>query len=129
MELRCELPQLLVVVPRPPQCQRHYRHVVDGTRLNHGGRSPRRDQRDVRGQLLIEPDERALVVFPYQEADDDHRAARARRRVQVLDARNLPEQLLERTGDALFNLSWRRPGHRHEHVNHRHDDLRFFLAR
>src|SRR6185369_2340968 len=53
----------------------------------------------------------------------------ARGRVEVLDARDLPQQSLEWLGDALFDLLGGRPGHSHEDVAHRDDDLRLFFAR
>ena len=53
----------------------------------------------------------------------------ARGGVEVLDARDLPEQLLHRPGDALLDLRRRCAGQLDEDVDHRHDDLRLFLAR
>ena len=83
----------------------------------------------MRGQLLVEPHQRVFFVFADQEADDHHRLTRARRRIEILDARNLPEQLLERARQPLLDFHSTRARHRQEHIDHRHDDLRLFLAR
>jgi hypothetical protein len=124
-----DLPKLEVVVVRSPQGQRHDRHVVDRARLHkrrgHAGRQPI----EVRGDLLVQANERPLLVFANEEADDDHRLAGARGGVEVLDARHFPQQLLERRGHTLLYLACRRAGHLDEDVDHRHDDLRLFLAR
>ena len=56
------------------------------------------------GELLVQPHERALLVLADEEADDDQRSFVAGRGVDVLDAGYLPEQLLDRPRDALFDL-------------------------
>src|SRR5688572_19666672 len=81
------------------------------------------------GKLLIEPHERVFLVLADQEADHDHRLSRARGGIQILDAGNFPEQLFDRAREPLLHLGGRSARHRDEHIDHRHDDLRLFLAR
>ena len=50
-------------------------------------------------------------------------------RVDVLDAVDLVEDLLQRRGDQLLDFGRRVAGEVDEHVGQRHDDLRVFLAR
>ena len=129
LQLCRHLPQPHVVVAAAPQRQGHDRHVVDRARLDERAPTRRAGCGRVGRQLLVEPDERALLVLADEEADDHHRAAGARGRVDVLDAGHLPEQLLDRARDALLDLGRRRARHVDEHVDHRHDDLRLLLAR
>src|SRR5262245_61427596 len=69
------------------------------------------------------------MLLVHLEPDYDHRLSGTRSRVDVFDARHFPKQLLYRTSDPLFNICRCRPRHLDEHVNHRHDDLRFLFAR
>ena len=82
----------------------------------------------MRGQLLVQTDERALFVFANQESDDDHGAAGHGGRVQIFDARHFPEPLFDRPRDALLDLGGRCPWHLDDHVDHRHNDLRLLLS-
>ena len=129
MQLRRELPHLHIVVVRAGQRERHHRHVVDRAGLHHRWRHAWRQCARVRGELLIQPDERLLFVLSDEESDDDHGATAAGGGVDVLDTGYLPQQLLDRPGDTLFDFGRRRAWHPDEHVDHRHDDLRLFFAR
>ncbi len=82
----------------------------------------------MRRQLVLEPDQAALLVLSDQEAHDHRALAWARGGVDVLDARDLREQALHGLGDARLDLPGGGAGHAHEHVDHGHDDLRLFLA-
>src|SRR5690348_1338243 len=50
-------------------------------------------------------------------------------RVDVLDARNLAQQLLHWHANPLLHFARRRSRHLHEDVEHGYDDLRLLLAR
>src|SRR4029450_12580696 len=88
-----------------------------------------RQRRRVRRELLVQPDQRALLVLSDEEPHHDHRTTRTRRRVEVLDTGDFPQELLNRAGHALLDLRGRGTWHVDEDVDHRHDDLRLFLPR
>ena len=121
--------QLIVRVPRRPHRDGQDRHVVDRARLDDGTDHARRDAVRVRGELLVEANERGFQGLVHREAGDDHRLSGARGRVDVFHAGHFPEQLLQRTRDPLFDVRRCRPGHLDEDVDHRHDNLRFLFAR
>ena len=128
-ELGREQAQRVVVVAFAPQRHRQDRHVVDRARLDQRTDDARGDAIGVRRQLLIQADERPRLVLADIEAHDDHRRGRDWRWSRGTRRRDLPEQLLQRSGDALLDFGRRGAGHLHEDVDHRHDDLRLFLAR
>src|ERR1019366_6654443 len=115
--------------PLAPECECQDRHVVNGARLHQRRRCARRDQVQVRIQLLVQPHDALLFVLPHQEANNRHGHAGAGGRIDILHARDLPQQFLHRLRDALLHFARRRAGHLHENVDHRHDDLRLLLAR
>src|SRR5262249_20006941 len=80
-------------------------------------------------KLLVELDQRALDVVADAVADNDQRSPRLARGVDELDARDLPEQSLERRRDPVLDLLGAGAGHGHLVVDHRHLDLRLLLAR
>jgi hypothetical protein len=122
------LPQLEIVVAGAPQRQRHDRHVVDRAGLDERHRGAGRNQVEIRRELLVESNERGFFLFAHPEADDDHGHPGVRRGVDVLHAGDLPDQLFHRARDALLDFRGARARQFHEDVNHRNDDLRFFLA-
>ena len=97
--------------------------------LTSGWEAPGRDQVEVGEELLVEADDALLFVLPDVEAHDRERHAGAGGGVDVLDAGDLPEQLLHGLGDALFHFVRGGAGHLHEDVDHGDDDLGLFLAR
>ena len=103
--------------------------IVDRARLDERGHHAGGHQVDIGMQLLIQPHDAFLFVLTHLEPDDRERHAGRRGRIDVLHAGDLPQEFLHRLGDALFHFACRRAGHRHEHVDHRHDDLRFLFAR
>ena len=129
LELGGEAPQLVSRVALAPERHGEHRNVVDRARLHERRRSPRRDDVHVRRELVLEPDHAPLFVLADLEAHDHHGEAGAGGRVQVLDAGDLPEQPLEGLRNALLDLLRGGPGHAHEHVAHRDDNLRLLLAR
>ncbi len=129
VQLRRQQPQLVVVVTGRPERHAENRHVVDRAELDEGPLRTRWNLVDVAVQLLVQAHHRPLLVLADLEADDDQRPARTRRGVHVLDAGNLPEQFLDGSGDALLDLRRRGAREIDEHVHHRDDDLRLFLAR
>jgi hypothetical protein len=124
-----ERSQLIVRVTRRPHRDGQDRHIVDRARLDDGPDDAWWDAIRIRGQFLIEANERGFLRLVHLEADDDHRLSGTRGRVDVFHAGHFPEQLLHRTRDPLFDIRRCRPRHLDEHVNHRHDDLRFLFAR
>ena len=128
-QLDGERSQLIVRVTRRPHRDGKDRHIVDRARLDEGPDDAWRDAIRIRGQFLIEANERGFLRLVHREADDDHRLSGTRGRVDVFHAGHFPEQLLQRTRDPLFDIRRCRPRHLDEHVNHRHDDLRFLFAR
>ena len=118
-----------IVVAAAGERQRENGHIVDGARLHQRLRSARRDQIEIGEQLLVQADDALLFVLAHIETHDRQRHAGAGSGVDVLDARNLPEQFLHGPGDALLHLVRRSSGHLNEDVDHRHDDLRLLFAR
>ena len=72
-DLRRHAPQLEIAVALAPQRQRQNRHIVDRARLDQRRRRARRDQIEVRGELLVQPDDALLLVLADVEAHDRHR--------------------------------------------------------
>ena len=128
-QLRGQRAQLVVSVSRRPESDRHDRHVVDRPRLDDRAGDARRNAIGVRGELLVEPDERGFLGLADHEPDDHHRLAGRRRRVDVLHAGHFPDELFERPGHALLDLRRRGARHRRQDVDHRDDDLRLLFAR
>ena len=129
IHLRHQPAQREVIVARAVERQRQDRHVVDGLGLDEREGDAVRDAVEVRLQLLVELHQAALHVLAHLEAHDDQALAGARGGVDVFDAGDFPEQLLHRPGGALLDFLGAEAGHGHQHVDHRHLDLRLLLAR
>src|SRR6266545_4199717 len=121
--------QLVVRVTWRPQRDGENRHVIDGARFDDWADDTRRNPVCVRGELLIQADERPVLRFAHLEPDDHHRLTGAGSGIEILDAGNLPQQLLHRPRHALFDIGRRRARHLDEDVHHGDDDLRLFFAR
>ena len=104
-------------------------HVVDLDRLDDPAGHARRHDVEVLVDLLVELDQAPLAVLAHVVADGDDRLVLAAHRVDVLDAVDLVEDLLQRRGDQLLDFRRRVAGEVDVHVGQRHDDLRVFLAR
>ncbi len=103
-------------------------HVVDLDRLDDPALHARRDDVEVLVDALVQLDEAAFAVFADVEADGDDGLVRAGHRVDVLDAVDLVEDLLQRGGDELLDLFGAVAGEVDVHIGQRDDDLRVFLA-
>jgi hypothetical protein len=122
-------PQLIVAVALRPHGDRQDRHIVNRAGPDDRTDNTRRNPIGIGGELLIEPDESRFLGFADLEADDHHRLSGGRRRIYVLDARHFPEELFQRSRDALLHVGRRRARHFDEHVYHGDDDLWLLFAR
>jgi len=120
--------QVEVAVALAPERQRQDGHVVDGARLDERLGGARRDEVEIGVHLLVELDDAVFLVLADVEADDGHGHPRAGCGVDVLDARDLPDQLLHGLGDPLLDFLGAGAGHGHEDIEHGHLDLRLLLA-
>ena len=114
-----------------PQRERHHRHVVDAhrphQRLAHA--QVGRHEALVLEHLVVQPHDRGLPRHADLELHRDHRHAGPAHRVDVLDAFELGQLLLQRIGHQVLDVVHVGAGERHHHVGHGHVDLRLFLAR
>ncbi len=128
-QLSRDSPQLVAVVVFSPQRHREDGHVVDRThfdqRLGHARRNPVK----IRVELVVGLDDRVFFLRADVEAHNQHAHAGMADRVDVLDAGKFAQQLFHRHRGAFRHFLRGRPRHLHKNVQHRHDDLRFFLAR
>jgi len=97
--------------------------------LASGVLTPGRNAVGVALQFLVQADERGLDVSADLEADDDQRGARAGGGVKILHVGNFPEQLFQRSRDAVLHLRRFCAGHTHEHIDDGDLDLWLLLAR
>src|SRR5215472_11373385 len=127
VQLRGEAPQIVVAIALGPERQGQNGHIIDRARLNARRRGARRHQVEVCGYLVVQTHNGLLFVLADEKTHYGHRHARAGCRVDVLDARNLPQELLHRFGNTLLDFA--RGGARHldEDVDHGDDDLRLLL--
>ena len=93
-----------MVVLTARQRQGQDRHIVDRTRLDERRRRARRDHIQIGVHFLVEPDDRVFFVLADLEPHDRHRHSWRRRRINVLDARYLPQELFHRARYAFFDL-------------------------
>jgi hypothetical protein len=126
-QLRGDSAQLEGFEAITPQRQGKHGHVVDGARFDEGLGDPRRHAVEVRAQLVVQAHERVLFVATDLESHNGGAHAGHARRIQILDARNLPQQLLHRARDAGLDLFGGRPRHADENVDHGDDDLGLFF--
>ncbi len=83
---------------------------------------------DVLEDLVVDLDEAVLAVFADEEAHGDDGQARAGHGVDVFNAVDLVEHLLQAGRDELFDLGGGAAGHHDHDVGERHDDLGILLA-
>ena len=107
--------------------QREDRDVVDRAHLEQRRGRAGRDPVCVRLELSLELDQRPFRVVADVEGHHDQRASRLARRVDVLDAGDLPRQTLQRCGEPGLHLRRARPRHGDEEIEHRDLDLRLLL--
>ena len=111
------------------QRERDHRHVVDFHRLDDPAGHAGRDDVQVLVELLGELHQAPLAVLAHVVADGDDRLVLAAHRVDVLDAVDLVEDLLQGRGDQLLDLGGRVAGKADVHVGQGDDDLRVLFAR
>ncbi len=121
--------QLVAVVVLAPQGQRENRHIVDGTRLDDRLRHARRNLIEVRIELAVDLDECVFLGRADQETHNHQAHSRARSGVDVFDPGDLVHEPLDGQSDAFLHLRGRGSRHGCGDVQHRHQDLRIFLAR
>ena len=112
-----------------PECRDPDRHVVDLERLDDPARDALRNPVDVGVQLRMDLEQALLAILADEEADGHGGAARLRDGVDMLDAVDLGQQLLDAGRDVALDLDRREAGRLDEHVGERHDDLGLFLPR
>ncbi len=86
------------------QCQREDRDIIDGTRLDQRLRRAGRNQVEVGEHLLVQLDDALLLVLATLKRTIAIAAPGCVGRVDVLDSGNLPQELLHRLRDPLFDL-------------------------
>ena len=128
VQLGREAAQFVIPVALAPERQRENGNVIDRARLDQRLRGARRNQVEVGEHLLVQPHDGSLFVLADEEAHHGHGPAGAGSRVDVLDAGNLPQQLLHGLGDALLDFTRGGAGHLDEDVDHGDDDLRLLFA-
>jgi hypothetical protein len=89
----------------------------------------RRHLVDVHRDLVVKLDQALLAILADIETDGDHRLARPRHRVDILDAIDLIEQAFEAIGNLLLDNLGAGARHLHIDVGERDNNLRFFFAR
>ncbi len=114
-----------------PQRQRHHRNIFDAHRpyQRRAYAQARRNEILVLINLIVETHHRRLSRHADFELDRNDRHARAADGIDVLDVLYLGELLFERKRDQVFHIVHIGARERHEHVRHRHIDLRFLFAR
>ncbi len=129
LELGGHLPQLVGAVAGGGERQRQDRHVVDRMRLHQRRQRAGRQPVHVGEEFGVDPGDAPFLVLTDLESHRDKGVTLAGHRVHMLDRRDLPHPLLDRPGDEILDLG--RGGARQcrDHVDHRHRDLGFLLAR
>ena len=70
IHLRRDAAEIEIAVAFAPERQRKYRNVIDRAGFDQRLRRARRDQIQVGGQLLVQPDDGLLFVLSDQETND-----------------------------------------------------------
>jgi hypothetical protein len=114
-----------------PQRQRDDRDVVDALGLDQGFADVQllRQPVPVREDRVVQTDDRLGARHADLVLDRDQRLARPRHRPHVLEPPDLRQHLLGGNRDQLLDVLRRGAREGHEHVGHRHVDLRLLLAR
>jgi hypothetical protein len=114
-----------------PQGQAHHRDIVDTHRLDQ--RLPDAETRWqpvlVRIDLVVQAHDRIAARLADHELDGQHRHTGAAQRVDVLDALDLGELLLQREGHQVLDVRHLGADEGHEDIGESDLDLRLFLAR
>ena len=105
------------------------RDVVDAAADDQRLRYALRQVGDIGADLLVNAQDRGILVRPDEEARGDHDAVVLGLRIDVLDAVDALDDVLERPGDELDRLVGLVAVGLNDDVDHRHADLRLLLAR
>ena len=113
---------------------RRERHHDDGDVVDAAADDERlgnadRDAVEIGADLVVDAEDRGVGAGADDEAGGDHGAVVARLRVDVLDAVDALDDRLERLGHELHRVLGLQPVGADVDVDHRHGDLRLFLAR
>ena len=103
-------------------------NVIDFDGLHNPAADAGRNLIGIRVDLVVQFDERIFAILAHVEPNRDDAVAGPGHRVHVLDPVDLVQQLFQATRDLLLDFLGGQPRRADEHVRHRHDDLRFFLA-
>ena len=129
LDLHRDPAQGQVIVVGAVQGQGQDRHIVDGARLDQGWGDAGRNAVKIGLKLLIQLHQAALDILAHLEADDGHGLTGHSGGIDVLDALDLPQQLLHRPHHPFLDLFGRGPGHADHDIDHRHLDLGLFFTR
>ena len=121
--------KLTAIVTSTVQGQRHDRNVIDAQRRDLRLRGTRRQFAQMRGDLVVEIDERFRRIVADVKEHGEDRCVLTRDCVHVLDARNLLQHAFGALGDELLHFRCRRAGILRDDRCRRHRDLRILLAR
>ena len=105
------------------------RHVVDAAADDERLGNAFRQVGDVGANLLVHPQGRRVLVRPDQETRRDHDPVVRGLRIDMLDAVDGLDDVLERPGDEFDRLVRLVAVGLNDNVDHRHADLRLLLAR
>jgi hypothetical protein len=130
-------PQLTVVDVRQavavrvhrPEGEGHDGDIIDALALDQRLHDPGRDLVLIGGQLVVDLDQGWAHRLADIELDGDHAPVALSGGVDVLDARNLAHDPLQRLHGEVTDLLGRGPGVLHHDVDHGDRDLRVFLPR
>ena len=129
IHLRDKPVQREVIITRTVKRQRQDRHVINRPRLDERHGNAVRDAVEVLLHFLVQLHQAAFHVFADLEPHDRQRLAFAGSGVDVFHAGNFPEQLFHRARGAFLDFFRMKSRHGHQHIHHRHFDLRLFLTR
>ena len=105
------------------------RHVVNSAHGDLRRWNANRNTLDIRVDLLVHPGRRVLGIGADEEPCSDQNPVVLGLGVDVLDPVDALDDRFERPGDDLDRVARRQSRRSDANVDHRHADLRFFLAR
>ena len=118
-----------MIVAGAVEGQAEDRHVIDAFGFDQRPADAGRDAVEVRAQFFGEFDQAALRVLADLEAHDDQALAVAGGGIDIFHAGDFPQQFFHRAGGAFLDFLGAGARHGDHHIDHRHLDLRFLLAR
>ena len=121
--------QAVAVRVHRPEGKGHDGDIIDALALDQRLHDPGWDLVLIGGELVVDLDQGRAHGLADIELDGDHAAVALGRGVNVLDARYLAHDPLQRLHGEVTDLLGRGPGVLHHDVDHGHRDLRIFLPR